>query len=126
MQKPILKFTIVCTFLVVFLIFAILFLKFKSSGANGQQLDQFAQCLKDKGVTMYGAYWCSHCQNQKKLFGSSFAYVSYVECTQDVKKCEEQKIKGYPTWIFADGSRNEGEISLEDLAGKTGCTLPVK
>ncbi|OGY08784.1 MAG: hypothetical protein A2782_02240 [Candidatus Blackburnbacteria bacterium RIFCSPHIGHO2_01_FULL_43_15b] len=93
---------------------------------NGPNLDVFAQCLKDKGATMYGAYWCSHCQNQKKLFGSSFAHVSYVECTQDVKKCEEQKIKGYPTWIFADGSRNEGEISLEDLASKTGCTLPVK
>lgn len=93
---------------------------------TGPNLDAFAQCLSDKKVIMYGAYWCSHCQNQKKLFGSSFAYVPYVECTQDVKKCEEQKVTGYPTWVFADGGRFEGEISLEDLASKTGCTLPGK
>ena len=30
--------------------------------------DSFAQCLTDDGVKMYGAWWCPHCQSQKKLF----------------------------------------------------------
>ncbi|MBI2268579.1 MAG: hypothetical protein HYU80_04065 [Candidatus Blackburnbacteria bacterium] len=95
----------------------------KSSGQRNQQLDSFAQCLAEKKVTMYGAYWCAHCQNQKKLFGSSFRYVPYVECTKDVQKCQEKQIKGYPTWIFEDGHRIEGEVNLEKLAQYSGCKL---
>ena len=32
------------------------------------ELDQFALCLGDKGAVFYGAFWCPHCQNQKKMF----------------------------------------------------------
>jgi len=86
-------------------------------------VDAFAKCLASKNVVMYGAYWCPHCQNQKKLFGDSFQYVPYVECTQDVAKCTAMNIQGYPTWIFSDGSRAEGEQSFQDLSNKTGCQL---
>ena len=58
------------------------------SKKNYIKLDDFAKCLTQKSVVMYGAYWCPHCQAQKKLFGSSFKYVNYVECTKDIKKCE--------------------------------------
>jgi glutaredoxin len=74
---------------------------------------------------MYGAYWCPHCQAQKKLFGPSFQHLKYVECTVDVKLCQEQKIESYPTWIFADGTRISGELSLADLAQKTSCQPPT-
>lgn len=84
-------------------------------------LDQFAQCLAQKNVTMYGAYWCPHCQAQKKLFGDSFKYIRYVECTEETKACEEKGIKGYPTWIFEDGSRIEGEVTFSQLSQKTSC-----
>jgi hypothetical protein len=40
----------------------------------------FARCLKDRGVKMYGAWWCPHCVEQKEEFGASFEYVPYVEC----------------------------------------------
>lgn len=70
---------------------------------------------------MYGAYWCPHCQAQKKLFGESFQYVHYVECTKEVKKCEEKKINGYPTWIFKNNERISREVSLEELAQKSKC-----
>ena len=91
-------------------------------------LDTFAQCLKDKGATFYGAFWCPHCQNEKKLFGDSAKLLPYVECsTSDgngqLPICTEKKIQGYPTWIFADGSTQSGEISLAVLAQKTGCQL---
>ena len=92
-------------------------------------LDEFTMCLKDKGAIFYGAFWCSHCQNQKKLFGNSKRLLPYVECSLpsgrgQTVECQEKKIEGYPTWVFADQSRETGEVSLERLAQKTGCTLP--
>lgn len=91
--------------------------------------DEFATCLKDKGATFYGAFWCPHCQNQKALFGKSAKLIPYKECsTPDGKsqlpECTEAGIETYPTWIYADGTKQTGEISLEDLAAKTQCVLP--
>src|SRR6266568_4229182 len=92
-------------------------------------LDALAQCLKDKGAVFYGASWCPHCQAQKALFGDSAKLLPYVECaTPDgngqVQVCTDAKIDGYPTWVFADGSRQSGELSLDVLSQKTGCQLP--
>lgn len=86
-------------------------------------LDEFAQCLTDKGIVMYGAEWCAHCQNQKKEFGDSFRLVSYVECPQNTQVCLEKGISGYPTWILADGQKLIGEQEIEELSQKTGCPL---
>ena len=91
--------------------------------------DAFAQCLKDKGATFYGSFWCSHCQSEKKLFGSSEKLLPYVECStpdglKQTQICTDKKIVGYPTWEFADGTRTNGEATLETLAQKTSCTLP--
>ncbi len=91
--------------------------------------DSFAKCLKEKGAVFYGAFWCPHCENQKKMFGTSARFLPYVECsTPDGKgqtaTCKEKQIKGYPTWEFADGSRESGELSLKHLSEKTGCSLP--
>ncbi len=91
--------------------------------------DVFAKCLKDKGAVFYGAFWCPHCQNQKAMFGNSEKYLPYVECsTSDGKGqvpiCSQKNITAYPTWVFADGSRESGEIPLNKLAEKTGCSLP--
>ena len=91
--------------------------------------DAFAQCLKDKGAVFYGAFWCPHCQTQKKMFGSSVKLLPYVECSPasgqgQLQICIDKKVTGYPTWEFADGSRLTGEISLQQLAEKTSCVLP--
>lgn len=91
-------------------------------------LDGFALCLKDKGAVFYGTFWCSHCQSQKKLLGES-KNLPYVECstptgTDQTQICKDKKIEGYPTWIFADGAIQSGELSLGQLSQKTGCALP--
>lgn len=86
-------------------------------------LDAFAQCLAAKKITMYGAYWCPHCQNEKKAFGTSFQFVPYVECTQETHKCLSLGIEGYPTWIFPDGRRLIGEQGTEKLSQASGCPL---
>lgn len=100
------------------------------SDALGDKYVAFAQCLSDKGTTMYGAYWCPHCQNQKKLFGNqAVEKLKYIECDPrgadaDPQACLDKKVNSYPTWIFTDGSRLSGEQSLEELAAKTQCELP--
>ena len=91
--------------------------------------DTFTTCLKDAGAIFYGAFWCPHCQNQKKLFGSSEKLLPYVECStpdgnSQTQICIDKKITGYPTWEFQDGSRLTGEIPLAQLAEKTSCVLP--
>lgn len=88
----------------------------------------FAECLTEQGVKMYGAYWCSHCNNQKELFGESWHHVTYVECSLpnkagQTKVCQEAGIKAYPTWEFGDGTRSEGELSLRQLSQRSGCLL---
>ena len=106
------------------------FLIIRANSGPGE-LDAFARCLNEKGAVFYGAFWCPHCQNQKAMFGKSANLLPYVECsTPDGKGqfqiCKDKNIEGYPTWEFADGSRESGEIPLAKLAGKTGCPLPVK
>lgn len=91
--------------------------------------DSFAQCITEKGATMYGAWWCPHCKDQEALFGSSFKHIKYVECsTPDGNSqypiCDNIGIKSYPTWIFADGSRTN-QLTLEELSQKTSCPLPA-
>ena len=95
------------------------------------EYDSFAQCLGDKGAVFYGAFWCPHCQAQKKMFGSTVKLLPYVECsTADGKGqtqiCIDKEVKSYPTWEFADGSRLTGKIALAELAEKTSCELPAQ
>lgn len=126
-KKTIISIAILIFFslgVVAWLIFTNIPKKEVKSQATSKSIDGFAKCLKEKGVVMYGAYWCSHCQRQKKLFGDSFKYVTYVECTKDVKKCREKKIEGYPTWIFKNGERIAGEATFEELSEKIGCKAP--
>lgn len=101
-----------------------------SSGQKHTRIMQpFAQCLAEKGAVFYGAFWCPHCQNQKKDFGGAQQYLPYIECSNpdhSMKEiCIEAGIKSYPTWIFADGGRLTGEIPLETLAAKTACPAPA-
>jgi len=87
-----------------------------------ENLDTFAQCLTDNWAVMYGSVTCSHCQDQKAMFGDSFQYISYVECTKDFERCAN--LKGVPTWEFKDGTQLAWLQKLSVLAEKTRCTLP--
>ena len=99
-----------------------------SSGPPNEIKAQFAKCLSEKGVTMFGAYWCSHCQQQKKMFGKAWDEVNYVECSLPGGKaqteiCKQAGIQSYPTWEFAPGDRLSGSLSFEQLGAKSGCAL---
>lgn len=95
---------------------------------NGKY-DALATCIKESGTIFYGAFWCPHCHNQKNEFGDSAQYLPYTECSLpdesgQTQVCIQNNIKTYPTWVFPDGSRLTGEVSLATLAQKTGCALP--
>ncbi len=94
-----------------------------SARVSPASLDAFAQCLAEKNVTMYGAEWCSHCKKQKAMFGSSFSYVPYVECPDNIQACLAKGIQGYPTWIGPDRVLRTGEQELSKLAEISGCSL---
>lgn len=98
---------------------------------SAHKLDSFAQCLADKGVKMYGAYWCPHCAEQKELFGESFKLAPYVECgiagnrSAEQAVCKDAGIHHFPTWQFPPvGERVEAVMPLADLSSRTGCSLP--
>lgn len=86
-------------------------------------MDVFAKCVAAAGAVMYGADWCPHCQNEKNAFGESFKFINYVECPDNPNLCLQKGIKGYPTWIFGDGSALVGEQGLERLSQATACPL---
>lgn len=82
--------------------------------------ESLAKCLTEKGVVMYGAYWCGHCKNQKEMFGDAFQYVAYVECTENHDICQQKGVTGYPTWII-NGESYPGEKPLLTLSGLADC-----
>lgn len=99
------------------------------SNAVPGRLDSFAKCLSDANATMYGTFWCPHCNDQKKAFGDSVQFIRYVECSTpdgrgQLPECSRAGVQSYPTWEFADKSRQSGNLPLSTLAQKTGCVLP--
>ena len=81
---------------------------------------QLAQHLTSQNVTMYGAYWCPHCESQKELFGDAVEVLNYVECDPQGENaqpqlCQDKSIQGYPTWEI-DGVLYPGTHSLKELA----------
>jgi hypothetical protein len=110
--------------IVILIVVVTLLIAFRRSEEKTEgNFDAFARCLAEKDVTMYAAEWCSHCQNQKKMFGEAFKLVPYVECPEETDKCLAAGIQGYPTWIFPDGKQLLGEQTLEKLAETSGCAF---
>ena len=76
---------------------------------------------------MYGAFWCSHCHEQKQLFGKeAFKQIDYIECDPKGKNpqpnlCQAAKVASYPTWVI-NGQSVSGTQSLEKLAQMSGYT----
>ncbi|MBN1170519.1 hypothetical protein JXA56_05850 [Candidatus Micrarchaeota archaeon] len=90
--------------------------------------DNFAQCLTNSGVKMYGTYWCGHCKEQKDMFGKSWDKIIYVECSLpnaagQTQQCIDSEIFAYPTWELGNGERITGAITFEELSLRTGCLI---
>lgn len=91
--------------------------------------DGFAKCLTAKNMTLYGSQYCGHCSEQKDMFGASWQYVDYVECSSpsgfgQAQECADAGIQAYPTWMTSDGKQLLGRKSMEELSSLSGCGLP--
>jgi uncharacterized membrane protein len=91
---------------------------------------QLAEHLRAIDAKMYGAYWCPHCCEQKRLFGATaMKELKYVECgeggqnaqvdvCQDmapaIEKATGEKF-GFPTWEI-NGQFYSGRKPLTELA----------
>jgi glutaredoxin len=113
--------------IIILVILLIIASYFVYNNYNKKNYDDFAKCLTNKEVKFFGTFWCSHCKEQKKLFGNSVQYLNYVECDSRGKNpnqelCQKEGINGYPTWII-NNTKIEGVLSLEELADYSGCSL---
>lgn len=90
-----------------------------------------AKHLRSIGAKMYGAFWCSHCQEQKQMFGREAAkLLDYVECFPDglkkgtymINACQEAKLQAFPTWVI-NGEVLTGEKKLSELAELSGFNM---
>jgi hypothetical protein len=109
---------------------ALLALIFYSSGKTtglavaasdaGDGMASFAACVYEKGATLYVSSGCPDCEEQKSLFGESFANIKSSFCEGE---CDGRSdITKFPTWII-NGKKYEGKMTLEKLGELTGCRL---
>ncbi len=84
------------------------------------ELDEFAKCLTENNVKMYGSTYCGYCKKQKDLFGESFQYITYIECTETPDLCDN--LQGVPAWETAN-QLVYGLQTLDKLEGLSSCKL---
>ena len=112
------------------------------TGCGENQIDgdyaELAQCLTNKGVKLYGTWWCHNCDNQKKLFGKAFQYIDYTECDEggyeaDPEACRRAGIRAYPSWVFPGLGEEPGTPliitgtrSLEFIAETADCPIEAR
>jgi len=109
----------------------VLFMHLYYAGIGGNaavedpQLRALVQHLKKIDAKFYGASWCPHCKEQKKLFGAAADRLPYVECSlpgpggPQAPICRSMNIQSYPTWII-NGRRHERVLMPEELAKLSG------
>lgn len=95
---------------------------------SGPVAISLAKHLHSVGAKLYGAFWCSHCFEQKQMFGAEATNIlDYVECYPNgyrkgvkiAKACDEANIQGFPTWIVK-GQVLSGEQVFAELARVSG------
>ena len=111
------------------LLLAVLILASCQSGPPPEHYDNLAKCITEKGITMYGTFWCPHCAKVKKAFGDSFQHINYVECdprgeNPQTDLCLEINIEKYATFINAEGEERCCEPTPEELGVWAGCEVP--
>jgi hypothetical protein len=84
--------------------------------------DEFATCLTDSGVVVYGNDHCSYTLSQLSMFGKSKTYLNYVKCTENGELCDEKEVSLTPTWEIGE-NKLEGVQGLQKLSDLSECEL---
>ncbi len=112
--------------------FVILNLAAWGGAAGGQDYEELAKCLNEKGMVMYGSFRCGVCAKTRNMFGDSFRHITEIEChpqgeNSQWELCQEKSIAGTPTWVLQPAGqeirRQTGFMSAEELAEFAGCEI---
>lgn len=101
------------------------------SEEDNQKIQEFSQCLVDKGLRVYYAGWCGYCHALIEIFGGlENAGEMMIECQtadrqagEGADLCAEENIAGFPT-IKINGEAYSSARTFEAFAEATGCPLP--
>lgn len=96
-----------------------------------EKIKSFSECLAEKGMKVYGAGWCGHCQNLIEYFGGEESIAPiFIECsdaqrnpTEHAELCTQEGISGYPT-IKINDTDYQNARTFEAFAEATGCSVP--
>ena len=102
------------------------------SDKNGQDvselldMDEFVLCLRDAGVVIYGSVTCPICTQLAQSFGGyDVIEPIYVECSQELGRCQSEMIgRGVPE-IQIDGEFYRGSRDPVEIGRAVGCQLDV-
>ena len=95
-------------------------------GPEDPMVRALAEHLADQGAEFYGASWCPHCQEQKRLFGSSARRLPYIECSPagpnapQAPSCNIAGVQSYPTWKIKGRTIVGQVLTLAQLADASG------
>ena len=98
---------------------------YPDAGPEDPYLRALAIHLARVDAKFYGASWCSHCEEQKAMFGPSAHRLPYVECSPQgrgaprARVCARQDVRSYPTWVIG-GERHVRVIAPRALARYAG------
>ncbi|WP_182866243.1 Ig-like domain-containing protein [Rhodopirellula sp. JC639] len=113
----------------------------EAEGESAPDLVQFAKDLAAVGrdangnpisgqgqVTFFGAHWCPACSEQKALFQDGKDNLPFIEVTNPDRSIGQigidNNITAYPTWVFPDGSRETGVLTLQQISDRSGVAIP--
>jgi hypothetical protein len=101
---------------------------------SAEQLAGLADCLDERGWTVYVSFTCSACRLQRAVFGDAMDRIPQVECNPtaddaEPDRCLAARLTKTPTWILErDGSevrRLAGYRTPEELASEAGCAVAL-
>ena len=82
--------------------------------------DDFAKCLTEKGIVVYGNDFCPYTAKQMNMFGNSNKYLKYIKCADNEDLCDIEGIKITPTWDI-NGKKYSGGQTFDKLSELSGC-----
>ena len=112
---------------------------FLYAGCGSKNEQSLTDCLIEKNVHLYSAWWCMPCLQQEqtleKELGEEWGYFKeniVVQCYEEskislVQQCEDKKIEFFPAWEFPNRNPNweYGVQSLEKIAKLAGCEYNI-
>ena len=110
--------TISVVILILLVAGGVIFFKNTSFTVKDTPSEEAAKWIGEHSV-LYILPTCSHCKEQKDLFGVNVKYLNMIDCSKNVQTCINSGIEATPTWVI-DGQKYVGVQSIEKLKELTG------